>query len=105
MTCSHETGLLRGMLAVALLLGTAGASHAQAPGSAFGQSPQQLQLHLERPAAPALAAPNRGGLGLQKVPTFAAPNPKPKPAAPLNPSISPASVLKAIPDVRNLKTQ
>lgn len=47
-----------GGLVVALPLGLASMAMAQAPGSVFGQSPQQLQQRMDRAPAPAAPAPS-----------------------------------------------
>src|SRR6185312_11403586 len=81
----RETGLLRDVLAAAFLLGIAGASRAQAPGSAFGQSPRQIQQNLTRPspqlppakplARPAVKAPNWNAAGPNTAPGSLSPPP------------------------------
>src|SRR6185312_6641780 len=101
--------ILPGAVVVAMS-GFAPSAFAQAPGSAFGQSPQQLQQHLERPPAqlppakplakPATNAPNWNAVGSGTAPSSLPPPPAasavPHPVQTLKPG-APAKTARMMP--------
>ena len=102
--------ILPGAVVVAAMSGFAPSAFAQAPGSAFGQSPQQLQQHLERPPAqlppakplakPATNAPNWNAVGSGTAPSSLPPPPAasavPHPVQTLKPG-APAKTARMMP--------